>query len=284
MRQALVARIPGLVVETNVRGLIGGQVEIDLWFPERRIGVEYNGIYWHSERGGKDRSYHLDKYQRARSSGIHLVQVWEDDWRDRRDIVLSLLVSKLGGDKVTAVGARKCFHDYIGYSEANEFLNENHLLGGQRGSQYLGLRSPEGDLVALMVTRKQGREWVISRYATSRRVPGGFSRLLSRLVEHVEQAGGGRVVTFSDNCLSEGDLYRLTGFTRDAELRPDYRYAVPVKGGHVRAHKFGYRKKRFESDPELFFDPNMTESELATANKLWRVWDAGKVRWTLEVA
>lgn len=280
---ALDSLIPGINYQTNVRGLLGGQFEIDIWFPDHRIGVEHNGIYWHTEQNKTPITYHRDKAHDAWRNGISLIQIWEDDWRDRRNIVLSLLVNKLGGDKESPIGARECRVSDIDYSEAMEFLDRTHLLGGRRGTRYLGLVDRSGELVAAMVTRRQGSNWYIERYSTARRVPGGFTRLLRELEREITAAGGGTVLTFSDNCISSGDLYRASGFRKDEELRPDYTYAVPARGGCVRRHKFGYRKSRFERDPDLFFDPSMTEKELAAANKLWRVWDAGKIRWALDV-
>ena len=59
------------------------------------------------------------------------------------------------------------------------------------------------------------------------------------------------------------------------ELAPDYMYIVNGE----RKHKFGYRLKRFQSDPELKYVVGLTERELAALNGLERVWDAGKTRY-----
>jgi hypothetical protein len=46
-----------------------------------------------------------------------------------------------------------------------------------------------------------------------------------------------------------------------------------------RKPKFGYRLKRFESDPELEWEAGLTERELAKLNGLERIWDSGKTRY-----
>jgi hypothetical protein len=42
-------------VDRNNRSILGGK-EIDLLLPEHNIGIEYNGLFWHSERVHKDPS------------------------------------------------------------------------------------------------------------------------------------------------------------------------------------------------------------------------------------
>lgn len=58
--------------------ILGGR-EIDIFIPSRNIGIEFHGLYWHSEpfRG---KYYHLEKYNAASSLGIKLIQIFEDEW------------------------------------------------------------------------------------------------------------------------------------------------------------------------------------------------------------
>lgn len=136
-----------------------------------------------------------------------------------------------------------------------------------------------GKLIALLVlkqTQKNSGEYSLLRYATSVTVVGGFTKLLT----HVERTyNPEKIITFSDHCVSDGGLYENNGFTAVKELRPDYMY---VRNG-VREHKFGYRLKRFRTDPELAYEEGLTERELAALNNLPRIWDAGKTKWEKEI-
>lgn len=85
-------------------------------------------------------------------------------------------------------------------------------------------------------------------------------------------------MTFSDTTVSDGGLYEQLGFVRDGVIAPDYQYVV----NGTREHKFNYRLKRFRDDPELDHRDGLTEKQLAELNGLTRVYDAGKVRWTLD--
>ena len=112
----------------------------------------------------------------------------------------------------------------------------------------------------------------IVRYATSVPVVGGFSKLLSTATKIYNPSA---FITFSDNCVSDGGLYKKLGFTAEKQLPPDYMYVVNGK----RKHKFGYRLKKFRNNPALKFEEGLTERELAELNGLNRIWDAGKIKW-----
>lgn len=115
-------------IRRNVRGLIGRD-ELDFYLPERNIAIEFNGLYWHSEERGKDRDYHHSKWKRCRDKGIQLITVWEDDWRDRRDIVTSMISHKIGVNDSRRVYARNTTIAALNYTNASHFLDSNHVQG-----------------------------------------------------------------------------------------------------------------------------------------------------------
>ncbi|KXO90990.1 Uncharacterised protein (plasmid) [Tsukamurella tyrosinosolvens] len=280
--QAFVAEITGDGGSISRYRGIPGVREVDVFVPARSIAIEYNGVYWHSDRGGngRDRNYHRDKYRRCKEAGVQLIQVWEDDWRTRRDAVESTLRAKLGvATRDGRIAARACEVVRPPRLEVQDLLERHHIQGRRDGTLYLGLRRPRGDLVAAMVVTRTKLTWTIDRYATAALVPGGFGKLLAELRRHVAASGGGKLVTFSDNEISDGALYAATGFTAGREIPPDYAYVAGIE----RVHKFNYRRARFRSDPALEYREELSESELARLNKLHRVWDSGKVRWGMEI-
>lgn len=105
-----------------------------------------------------------------------------------------------------------------------------------------------------------------------------MGELLKEGKRYAKQRGCNTIVTFSDHCVSDGELYSKLGFTYDKETAPDYKYIV----NDERKHKFGYRLKRFRNDPDLRHVKGMTEKELAQLNGLERIWDCGKTRWEME--
>ena len=255
--------------------------ELDIYIPDKNIAIEFNGVYWHSEKF-KPRTYHYDKWLACKNQGIQLIQVWEDDWNRNPDLVKRMLAQKLGVSNEPKIYARNTIVQTVSKKETEQFLTANHVQGFGSGSYYLGLFDKNNieKLVAVLVLKKEagteGKTLNIIRYATSCSIPGGFTKLLS-YVEKTYKPDS--FITFSDNCVSNGGLYDSNGFIADKELAPDYTYLV--KG--ERRHKFGYRLKRFRNDPKLQYEPGLTERELAALNGLHRVWDAGKTRWVKSI-
>lgn len=265
----------GFTVEEEIR--IAGNYSVDMVIPEKGIAIDYNGLYWHSERY-RESWYHKWKIDLCKEeTGLELYYIWEDDYQNKREIVLSWVRNLLGVSNSKKVNARDCIIDEtILGNEGETFLNGYHIQGSAGAMcRYLGLRTSDGELVALMGYIYNTDGVNIVRYCTSCNVRGGFSKLLSHL-EYISRAEGyDTVYTFSDNSISRGGLYKSCGFTVSRELKPDYSYLAQG----IRVHKFNYRKSRFKKDPMLFYDEDMTEKELAEINGLERIYDSGKIRW-----
>lgn len=264
----------GFDVQTNVR--IDGK-EIDVYIPERKFGIEFNGVYWHSELF-KEKNYHAEKLVHFSQRNIDIYQIWEDDWNLKREIIKKGLAYRLGKSQEIKIGARTLKPSLIEYKNAAEFLDMNHLQGRASGTYYFGLSNSQGILQAVLVATKTQNvgEFVIDRYATSTHVQGGFTKLLSYAQNVI---GVTKWITFADLMVSQGNLYSSHGFYQDKVLDPDYYYVV----NGVREHKFTYRKSRFKNDSALQYEEGLSERELAALNGLVRIWDAGKIRFVKDV-
>lgn len=273
----------GLDVKQSDRSALKGvpYKEIDLYIPEKKIGVEFNGLYWHSEAAGKDKHYHHGKWSAAKAAGVQLIQVWEDDWNRNPELVKRMLAHKLGVSQERTVFARRTRVEELGKVAAEPFLDSYHIQGHASGSYYLGLEDKEtGEVIAVLVLKKEagseGRTLNIIRYATSVNLVGGFTKLL----KHAERTyKPDSFITFADHTVSDGGLYENNAFVADKELPPDYMYVVRGE----RKHKFGYRLKRFRNEPTLKYEEGLTERELAALNNLPRIWDAGKTRYRKDI-
>lgn len=265
----------GIQFETSNRTVLKGK-EIDLWIPAHNVGIEFNGTYWHREKHrGKD--LHHNKYLAAQKAGIQLIQIWEDDWNQKPELIKSILKQKLGvAEKVLAEET-----DVIPVTtnQAEEFLSENHLQGSASGKYYLGLVS-KGDietLRAVMVLEEEpGNILNIIRYATSANVVDGFTKLLSHATKSFKPDS---FTVIADNCEANAELYENNGFIVEEVLPPDYLYVVR----NERKDRANYPLERFRGDPKLLWEEGLTEMELADLNGLDRIWDAGKTRYRLIV-
>lgn len=208
--------LPDLKVERNVRGIIpefttkkrgeGRKTikngELDLYVPEKKLAIEYNGMFWHSrDRVGWD--YHVNKRKACDQVGIRMITIWEADWQDerKRPILERYLKHALGIKDERTVYARKCVIRDVPQREYREFMDKNHIQGYASAKEVKkGLYTKDGELVACMSFKKlKNRDvkehphtiWNMVRYATSCNVPGGRSKLFKHIreeyhMDHVE--------------------------------------------------------------------------------------------------
>lgn len=263
----------------NDRQVLEGK-ELDFYFPEKKIAIEMNGVYWHSEKFNKDKNYHYDKWKQCQDMGIQLITIWEDEWLYKQDIVKSTIMSKLGISQDTKIPARKTTFELISSKNAKDFANLHHIQGGVDGKFNYALKHNDEIVAVAIFSKTQGKEnsFNLLRFCSSKIIQGGFTKMLKNFVK--EQECVEEIITFSDNCKSNGSLYNSNGFTVDSEIKPDYSYVKNLN----RVHKFNFRKANFKSNKDLLFEDDMTESELAALNNLHRIWDCGKIKWKLSLS
>lgn len=294
--------MPQAKIVTNDRSLIRPK-ELDIYIPEAGIAIECNGVYWHSADIGRhiDAMYHLDKFKACRDTGVQLIQIYDDDWTTKESIVIRMLANKLHASAnleyfdwfesgmADTVGARLCVCECISSSVAGEFLTKNHIQGKVTATYHFGLRDKSGCLRAVLSIRspeansrahRQLGEWEIQRYATYGHVPGGFTKLMHYASEYIWDMGYELYswVSFSSNDVSDGAMYRNCGFIAVNQIAPNYMYVGTVTD-NIRKPKEGFQKSKFKNNPRLKYEDGLTERELASLNKLYRVYDAGKTKW-----
>lgn len=71
--------LKGVLFEKDRRQL--KPYEIDLFNKERKIGIEFNGDYWHSEKQ-KQEDYHYKKSIVAEKKGVYLIHIFEQEMKD----------------------------------------------------------------------------------------------------------------------------------------------------------------------------------------------------------
>ena len=253
-------------------------LEIDILLPTFKLGIEFNGLRWHSEKFNKNKNYHVDKTNLAESKGYHLVQIFEDEWIEHKDIVLNKLRHFIGkdGDKVR-IGARKCLVEPIKKDLAMDFLSKYHIQGFAGSTIYLG-GYYNGELMAVMSFKQEQPDmWNLTRYAsnTDYLFPGLASKMFKQFIKDKNPL---EVKSFLDRRWSHcnGNVYDRMGFKLVETLAPDYRYI----DGNERKHKFGFRKNTLHKKYGVSLD--LTEKEMTEQLGFERIWDCGlyKYVWT----
>lgn len=70
--------------------------ELDLYYPEKKIAVEFNGDYWHDE-DHKPKDYHYIKYIKCKENKILLVSIFETDWATNKDNIKNYIYDLFNG-------------------------------------------------------------------------------------------------------------------------------------------------------------------------------------------
>jgi predicted nucleic-acid-binding Zn-ribbon protein len=262
----------GIGFEDNDRNVLDG-LEIDILIPEKRIAIEYDGIYWHSEKF-IERNFHLNKTQEAEKAGYNLIHIFEDEWKNKPEVVKSRLRNILGKTPYKLY-ARKCLIKEVNSSDSIRFLDVSHLQGGVNSSVRLGLYY-DNELVSLM-TFGRGRlamggnsdQFELVRFCNklNTSVIGAASRLLSYFIKKYIPK---EIISYADKRWSVGDLYDKLGFIKTHESRPNYWYVI----GKSRKHRFGFRKSILVKQG---YDASKSEHEIMLDRKIYRIYDCGTI-------
>lgn len=263
-------------VLTHDRTVLKGR-ELDIFIPSKNVAIEYNGLYWHN----KDKNYHLKKTEDCNNSGVTLIQVFEDEYLNHKDIVLSKISHILGAAKYDEkIMARKCSVAEINKETAEKFLNENHIQGFVSSTVYFGAEYG-GEIVGVMSFKKMWEQWELTRFATKIGVLscGIGGKLFSAFVKKYKPES---VKTFADRRWTgwkDENLYTKIGFSFAGYTKPEYRYYRPVDGP-IRQHKFGFRKEILHRKYGLPL--TMTETEMTSALGYAKIYDCGLMKyvWT----
>lgn len=267
-------------VERNNRSLLGNR-EIDIYIPSFKIGIEYNGVLWHSEKYGKDRYYHLDKLERCKKLGVTLIQVFEDEYLNKNELVLEKIRYILKKcEYETKINARECYIDIIDTKRAKEFLEQNHIQGFGKSTIYLGLYTKQTELVAVMSFRclfNKSDKWELTRFCVKNNVlvRGAGGKLFKYFVSEYNPK---YIKSFADRRWTndeKNNLYTKLDFSLTEVTKPDYRYIVENKPDRI--HKFNFRKKILNRKYNLPL--TMTESEMCEQIGAYKVWDCGLYRY-----
>jgi hypothetical protein len=245
--------------------------EIDIFIEEVNIGIEYNGLYWHSE-ACHPKNYHFEKKKLCDEMGVQLIQIFENEWLDRKEQVKGRLTSLLGKNSVK-IGARKCKIVVIDKVEASDFINKYHIQGAPRNIVVALGMFYKDELMSVMTVGKHHRDsskMVMNRFVVKSGVTitGGLSKMSRFAVLEVGQ----ELITWCDLRWSNGEGYAMAGWTLDGQIAPDYFY---IKNGRNIIKK-QQRRKSVAKTPE-----GMTEHQHALADKLLRVYDCGKLRFKI---
>lgn len=276
--------------KSNYRKLLKNNKEVDFYFPNHNLAIEFCGNYWHSELSGqKTRNYHYDKWKELEDNGITLFTIFEDEFLDNEEFWFNKIKYALNLFKTNRkIYARKCNINIINdYKTKKEFLNKYHIQGDLSTTLSLGLYY-EDELISIMSfnkSRNDDKQIELVRFCSidDANVIGAAGKLLNYFIKNYSSVYDS-IKSFSDNRYSDGNLYEKLNFTLDKIIPPDYTY-LKNENRLKRIHKYSFSKtkikERFKLDEE--YVNKKTEWELMQELGFDRIWDCGKKRWIMKL-
>lgn len=228
-------------------------LEIDIYLPDLKIGIECNGMYWHSVVK-KDSNYHINKTLSFRDKNIDIIHLWEVDWNNKKELWKSMLSNKLKCNKYF-VYARKCIIKKVNSRDSKDFLDNNHLFGNRYAKINIGLYF-NNELVSLIsFSGHKDYEYELIRYCNLKNhtIVGGFSKLWQSFLKGYQPE---TVFSYNDIDISpnyENTVYYQNGFSFLGRTVPSYFYSDK----EIKYHRLMFKKQNL---PQGYNEKEYTES------------------------
>ena len=213
----------------NDREVLNGK-EIDIYLPDYKFGIEFNGDYWHSDIFYEDHNGRTTKHQEksllAEVNGIFLYHIFEYEWiNEKLQEKIKNHIRNILSKNTQQIYARKCEIKLVDSDMKKSFLESNHLQGNCPSNINIGLFYND-ELVSIMCfTSHSSSKYTYelcrfcSLYGTN--VVGGASKLFKYFINNYLN-NNETVVSFSNITKTTGKMYSILNFKLDHISDPNY--------------------------------------------------------------
>lgn len=277
------------VVKEKTTPLRVGNYRADAYVESKRFILEMDGLYWHSEAIKKNPLEMQNRKSLLDSMGYRVFNIFEHEWKSKRSVVENRIRASLG----LITGKYRAEEMHIGRIDvqiARFFLEENHLMGAGelRSDMCYGMFDKNAKLVSVCTFAQarsgnkrdyQSTVLELNRYAATAKIYGALTRYIHLCLKEFPSTT--QVYSYADYRFSSSrdNFYLSSGFTFDSLTEPGYFW---FKGQKVLSrHK---TQKHLLSDLlGESFAPTMSESDNMHMHGWLRVYDAGHLKYVLNV-
>lgn len=268
------------------RDLLGNMQEVDIFYPELNIGIEINGSAFHatvnSMYANKPKLYHQNKFLLAKERGIHLISIFDVDWKNNSEKI-KIYLNNLFNPSMK-IYARKCLVKPIEKDLATSFCNQYHLQGSTRLSSInYGLYNKD-ELISVMCfgklrMQKQKQDYYeLHRYCVKDGISiiGGANKLLKTFERDYLPKS---ILSYSDNDFFLGNVYKTLGFECKGQVTPRYYWCYGDKVLHREQCQLKKLKREY---PELYIEASKASNKedfIMSHLGFYKVYRSGNTRW-----
>lgn len=207
-------------IQLQDRSVLDGK-EIDIYIPQKHLGIEYNGNYWHSDLL-KSKTYHQEKTLLALQKGIRLIHIFEYEWKnpEMQQKIKSYLSDILtdSKNKYIVYGRNTEVHE-VSNHESYEFQNKYHLQGQAKASIHIGIfdKKKPDEMLGVMTfgkprfNDKYDYELIRMCFKTGVIIVGGAQKMLKYFIKQYKPS---QILTYADLTKFNGSVYEKIGFSK----------------------------------------------------------------------
>lgn len=264
---------------TNKIGIIPYK-ELDIYIPEKKIAIEFNGTYWHSTEY-KYKNYHQQKTIACAKQGIRLIHVFEYEWDTEflREKIKNLLANAISNKTRTTIYARNTYVAELSYEVCASFLNSYHLQGNSNSSINIGCFK-DNILIGVMTFGKprfnSNYEYELHRFCwdSNYEVKGGAEKMFSYFINKYNSSS---IITYTDISKFTGNVYTRIGFKPiqpNPITEPNYIWVEPNRILILNR----YQTMKHKLVEQGLGTEDQTEDEIMKELNFLKVYDSGNLR------
>lgn len=208
--------LPNVEILTNTRKIIS-PLELDIYIPSKNLAIEFNGVYWHREKRGKDKDYHLTKTNRCLEKGIQLIHVTDVEWLFNQHAIKSLLSTTLNFSCIPE--SRDLVVLEISKSQAESWINKNSIIPLKNETIFYGLFDASeqvGILTLFENSHYHLSHWILlPDYNTL----NNYSLLFNTFIDDYKP---GFIFSLVDKKYFNGLIYKLSNFNQIKDIEPSF--------------------------------------------------------------
>lgn len=268
---------PDIRMSRHNKSILHGS-ELDIYLPEYKLAIEFNGTYWHSSEQ-KSATYHQNKTFKCYKAGIRLIHIFEYEWNDirKKTILKNLLKSIIKPEDNIIIRANKTTVREINSKDSALLLNTYHLQENASANIHIGLYS-NYELIGVITFGKPrfntNHEYELVRLAWKSGivVTGGAEKLFSYFIRKYNPTS---IISYCDIGKFTGGVYDRLGFKfADPPItKPNYSWVNLQNQVQTR-----YKTMKHLLIAKGYGNLGNTEDEIMKTLGYFKIYDSGNMR------